>query len=92
MRKPAPLDVDLVSTLGNPFRVHVKPGARQDKVSLEHDETGALLAIRTVAAPENGRANAAILKLAAQALGKPPSALTIISGAASRVKRIGIKE
>jgi uncharacterized protein len=48
------------------------------------------LEIRVVEAPADGRANEAVLKLLAAALGVSRSELTIISGAASRHKRVAI--
>jgi len=48
------------------------------------------LEVRVAEAPADGRANEAIVKLLAAALGVSRSELTIISGAASRHKRIAI--
>jgi hypothetical protein len=48
------------------------------------------LEIRVAAAPTDGAANDAVLRLLASALGVSRSELSIISGAASRHKRIAI--
>lgn len=48
------------------------------------------LEIRVAEAPADGAANGAIVKLLAKALGVSRSELSIISGAASRHKRIAI--
>ena len=48
------------------------------------------LEVRVAAAPTEGAANDAVLALLAKALGISRSQLSIISGAASRHKRIGI--
>ena len=48
------------------------------------------LEVRVAQAPADGAANEAVLKLLAGALGVSRSQLTIISGAASRHKRVAI--
>ncbi len=48
------------------------------------------LSIRVTAAPDKGKANAAILKLLAKRLGVPKSSLSIASGETSRLKTIVI--
>lgn len=67
---------------GAEFIVRVTPGARHDTV----EEEGAALAVRTTAAPEGGKANAAVQKLLARALGVPKTRLTLVRGAKSRDK------
>lgn len=53
------------------------------------DEAGrAVLKARVSAAPTDGQANAALLKLLAKALGVPRSALTLAAGDTARVKTI----
>lgn len=51
------------------------------------DDRAVLLA-RVRAVPENGAANAAILKLLAKELAVPVSALDLVSGATSRIKTV----
>lgn len=46
------------------------------------------LKVRLTAAPEDGKANRALLKLLAKAWGVPASSLEILSGETSRHKRI----
>jgi uncharacterized protein (TIGR00251 family) len=48
------------------------------------------LEIRVAEAPADGAANAAVIRLLAKALGVSRSELSIISGAASRHKRVAI--
>ena len=48
------------------------------------------LEVRVAAAPTDGAANDAVVKLLAKALGVSRSELTIISGAASRHKRVAV--
>ncbi len=69
------------------FCVKVKPGARQTGIAGVHDGR---LVIQVAAAPERGRANAAVIKALAKALGVAPSAVTLASGQTGRVKRISV--
>ncbi len=46
----------------------------------------AVLKLRVRAVPEDGRANAAAVKLIAKALGLAPSAVSIVAGATARLK------
>mgnify|MGYP002653798025 CR=1 FL=1 len=53
--------------------------------ALTLDEAGGIH-VRVTAAPEDGRANAAVRKLLARALGIAPSRLTLVGGATARDK------
>jgi uncharacterized protein YggU (UPF0235/DUF167 family) len=64
----------------------VTPGARRDEVRVED---GAVQ-VRVTAPPTDGAANDAVLRLLAAVLGCPPRDLTLLRGAAARVKLIGI--
>jgi uncharacterized protein (TIGR00251 family) len=64
--------------------VKAKPGARADAVAGEH---GGALRVRVTAPPEDGKANAAIARLLAEALGLKRAQVALHSGAASRDKR-----
>ena len=66
--------------------------ARADAVLLPAPGAPSVLAIRTTAPPDGGRANDAILALLAAALGRPRSALTLLRGATGRDKLVSIKE
>lgn len=70
---------------GTVFRVRVSPGASRSHVTGVH--AGALK-VRVSAPPERGKANAALLKLLAGALGVKQRSLRIVSGEAARDKRI----
>lgn len=48
------------------------------------------LAVSVTAVPEDGKANAAMLKLLAEHLGVPPSRLTILRGHTARQKQIKV--
>lgn len=66
--------------------VRVTPGARIEALELSD---GRLLA-KVRAKPEDGKANAAVLKLLASALEIAPSRLELIGGATAREKRFQI--
>ena len=68
--------------------IRVQPRARQDEVV---GWQGATLRVRVTAPPSEGRANEAVVRLLADALGVPRSAIALVRGAASRDKlfRIG---
>lgn len=52
---------------------------------------GDVLRIRVRAKPEGGKANDAVCRLLARALGVPPSAVTIARGASSREKLMQVQ-
>ncbi len=62
------------------------PGARRDEVKIVDD----VVHLRVTAPPADGAANAAVLKLLAAALDRPPRDLTLLRGAAARIKLIGV--
>lgn len=57
--------------------VKVVPGSSRDKVA---GVLGDCLKITTSAAPEKGRANAAVAKILARALGVSPKDVTLVAG------------
>jgi uncharacterized protein len=67
---------------GAEIAVRVTPKASKNAVVVA--ETGLRVSVTTV--PEDGKANAAVIKLLASALGVPKSRLTLIRGATSRDK------
>lgn len=72
---------------GAEITVRVTPKAARNAVT--EAETGLKISVTTV--PEDGKANAAVIKLLAHALGVPKSSLTLTRGATSRDKtfRVG---
>lgn len=77
-------DLDLTGVrAGTRLRLRVKPGARKTAILGVH---GGALKIAVAAAPEKGKANKAVVALLADALGLPPSAITIASGETSQDK------
>lgn len=67
---------------GAEFRLRVTPGARRS--ALERD--GAVIRAHVTAAPEDGKANAAVAALLADALGVAKSRLVLLRGATARDK------
>ncbi len=49
-----------------------------------------VLKVRVRAAPSEGAANEALIRLIAKAMGVPPRAVSLAAGATSRVKRLAI--
>lgn len=68
------------------LEVRVSPAASADAITLP--VSGGVLAVRTTAPPEDGKANEAVLRLLARALDRPVSTLELVRGAASRTKLI----
>jgi hypothetical protein len=72
---------------GVTFAVRVAPRASRDAIEGEHD--GALK-VRLTAPPVNDRANDALRRLLAARLKVPVSAVRIIAGEKSRMKRVSV--
>jgi uncharacterized protein YggU (UPF0235/DUF167 family) len=70
------------------IRVHAHPGARREAVEGLRPEAdgGVALRVSVRAAPEDGKANAAIARLLAAEWGVPRSALRLVGGATDRRK------
>jgi uncharacterized protein (TIGR00251 family) len=69
------------------FAVRVAPRASRKAIEGEH---GDALKVRLTAPPVDDRANEALRELLAEALNVPVSAVKIVSGAKSRMKRVAI--
>lgn len=65
------------------MRLRVSPGAGRSAVVGRH---GDAWKVRVTAAPERGRANDAVLRLLAETLVLPRTALTLVSGHGAREK------
>jgi hypothetical protein len=74
------------------LRVRVTPRGGADRIdAIQTDEAGhSLVRVRVRAAPADGEANAAVIKLLARALGLPRSRLDLVAGATSRTKTIWV--
>jgi uncharacterized protein len=70
------------------LRVKVIPGA--PRTEIKDTMADGTIKIAVAAAPEKGKANAALMKFLAEEFGVPKSNITIISGASDRVKLIKI--
>jgi uncharacterized protein (TIGR00251 family) len=70
------------------FTVRLTPRGGRDAIDGWQDET---LRVRVSAAPAEGKANDALLRLLAKALDVPRSRLRIASGASSRTKVIEVQ-
>lgn len=69
------------------LRLHVQPRASKTAIAGVH---GDALRIRLAAPPVDGAANEALLRFLAEAFGVPRSAVTLVTGATSRRKRVEI--
>lgn len=67
------------------LRVHVQPGAKRTEVAGTH---GDALKIRLAAPPVDGQANEALLSYLADQFGVPKRQVELVSGQASRSKRV----
>lgn len=68
--------------------IKVVPGASRDEIA---EWLGDVLKIRVTAPPERGKANAAVEKVLAEALGVPASDVQIASGPTSAKKTVQIQ-
>lgn len=73
---------------GAALSVKANPGARRNAVVGQHD--GALR-VSVTAAPEKGRANAAVVKVLSKALGVRSSDVRLLSGDTARRKEFLVK-
>jgi hypothetical protein len=73
--------------------VRLTPRGGRDAVEgWARDEAGrAYLKVRVAAAPVDGAANAALVKLIARALKRPAGAVSIASGESARIKQLEIE-
>ena len=72
--------------------VRVTPNASKDAVleRMEDDAGRIYLKVKVRAVPEDGKANRAVEKLLAKALGVPKSAVRVVTGETSRIKGVDI--
>ncbi len=73
--------------LSKNFNVRVTPHAKQNKVV----ESDGVLRVYTTTAPENGRANAAVVELLAEYFDVPKSRIKILRGLSGRDKVVSVE-
>ncbi|MWD26840.1 DUF167 domain-containing protein [Aquicoccus sp. SCR17] len=80
-------DLSHLARDGAEIAVRVTPRASRNAVEAE----GGTIRVRVTAPPEDGKANVAVQKLLAKALGLPKSRLVLVRGATARDKvfRVG---
>jgi uncharacterized protein (TIGR00251 family) len=74
-------------------RLRVQPRARRNHVGglAAEADGGAALKVAVTAPPEDGKANAAVVALLAEAWKLPKSSLTVVAGVAARRKTIHLQ-
>ena len=68
--------------------VHVTPRSGRDIIEAG---AGGVLSIRVTAAPDDGKANAAVTKLLASALNVPKTSVHVVRGHTARTKQVEIE-
>jgi len=81
MSKDLP-DLSHLAEVDADITVRVTPKAARDRIV----QDGAVIRVYTTTVPEDGKANAAVTKLLAKALGVPKSKLALIRGLTARDK------
>jgi uncharacterized protein YggU (UPF0235/DUF167 family) len=66
------------------IEIRARPGARRNLLTVAPDGS---IRVEVTAAPEDGKANAAIRRLLAEVLGVAPSRIELAQGATARTKR-----
>lgn len=75
-------DLTHLAIPGAVFALRVTPKARRNEIAVD----GEKIRVHVTAAPENGKANEAVVKLLAKSLGVAKSRLVLVWGATSRDK------
>ncbi|KPP90385.1 MAG: hypothetical protein HLUCCA08_15600 [Rhodobacteraceae bacterium HLUCCA08] len=75
-------DLSHLARPGATLSVRVTPKAARDRIGTE----GGTIRVHVTTVPEGGKANAAVTRLLAKALGVPKSRLTLLRGATARDK------
>lgn len=88
MRSKNPEILSHLAQTGAVLTLRVTPKASRNAVKMPEDDGP--IRVYVTAVPEAGKANQAVLKLLAKALGVPKSRLEIMQGATGRDKRVRI--
>jgi len=73
---------------GATVRVRVSPGASRDRIA---GRRGDALKVMVAAPPEKGRANEAVARVLAAALGARPADVAVVQGATSKDKVVRVR-
>ena len=76
---------------GVALEVEVVPGSRESRFPAGFNEWRGRLEAKVRAPPEDGKANAELCGLVAEALGVPAGAVSVTSGATSRRKTLTVR-
>lgn len=76
---------------GVALEVEVVPGSRESRFPCGFNEWRGRIEAKVRAPPEDGKANAELCGLVAEALGVPASSVSVTSGATSRRKTVGVR-
>ena len=78
---------------GARVRLKVTPKAKREQIGglLEEPDGGKALKVSVTAAPEDGKANAAVIALLAREWGVAKSAISVVAGATDRRKLVEIR-
>jgi uncharacterized protein (TIGR00251 family) len=81
------------SPAGLRVRLKVTPKAKREQIGglLDEPDGGKALKVAVTAAPEDGKANAAVIALLAKEWGVAKSAISVVSGATDRRKLVEIR-
>lgn len=82
-----PPDLSHLSRPGAEIALRVTPRASRDAI----DETPEGVVVKVTTPPEDGKANAAVLKLLSKALGVPKTRLVLVRGARGRDKVVRVE-
>ena len=72
-------------------RITVRVTPRSGRESIEAG-TGGVLSVRVTAAPDDGKANAAVCKVVAGVLGVPKTSVSVVRGHTARVKTLEVAD
>ncbi|MBA4757523.1 MAG: DUF167 domain-containing protein [Sphingosinicella sp.] len=87
---PSPDEIRALADEAGRLSIRVTPNASVDAVQMPADQDNGVLQVRVTATPEDGKANAAVLRLLADALKQPVSSLELLRGGGARHKLVRI--